>query len=170
MSDDPAGPYINDLTQPPVSARYQRVLDCVTEEPLRARDLYRVWAELPEWKSLTTRQRNELRWFAQALENLADDGHIEREFGVGGPGVTFRKREPHGPLSEREVREWLIARGWEPTPISCYDEEGVEGWRWTHPEVSHEFEATGPWDEEPSTSDALREYVQRTRALGGKRG
>lgn len=94
-------------TLPPVSDRYQTVLNCVTEEPMRARDLYRKWAELPEWKSLTTRHRNELKWFAQALENLADDGHIQREFGVGGPGITFRRqseRQHHLVAADRRAR------------------------------------------------------------------
>lgn len=72
----------------PPSVRYQRVLDCVTEQPERATAIYRRWAELPEWKSLTTRHRNELRWLGKALENLAGDGRIIRE--TGEHGITFR--------------------------------------------------------------------------------
>lgn len=71
------------------SAKYQQVLDCVTDEPERASAIYRRWADISEHKALTTRHRNELRWIGQALENLANDGLIIREASTG-PGITFR--------------------------------------------------------------------------------
>lgn len=60
------------------SPRYARVLACVDSTPHNATDIYMRWAELPEWKALTRRHRNERKWLAQALENLADDGLIHR--------------------------------------------------------------------------------------------
>jgi len=35
-----------------------------------------------------------------------------------------------------------------PEKVSLYDEEGVEGWRWTHPD-GREWTAVGAWDEAP---------------------
>lgn len=33
-----------------------------------------------------------------------------------------------------------------PSPVSLYDEEGIEGWRWTHPD-GREWEVVGDWSE-----------------------
>lgn len=61
-----------------ISDRYMRVLEAVTDEPERVTDIYKRWAELPEWKDLTTRHRNERKWMGKALENLAADGYVVR--------------------------------------------------------------------------------------------
>lgn len=62
-----------------VSPRYQAVLDCVTETPSTATEIYRRWAGIAQWKSLTRRHRNERAWIGKALENLAADGLVVRE-------------------------------------------------------------------------------------------
>ncbi len=36
----------------------------------------------------------------------------------------------------------------EPDRVSLYDEEAVEGWRWTHPD-GREWYAQGDWNEPP---------------------
>lgn len=67
------------MTQTTPSVRYRNVLRHVDGSPRSATEIYRRWAELPEWKALTRRHRNERRWLGQALENLANDGVIERD-------------------------------------------------------------------------------------------
>lgn len=61
-----------------LSPRYQRVYSCVDNVPRTATEIYRRWAELPEWKSLTRRHRNERKWLAGVLENLAAERKIAR--------------------------------------------------------------------------------------------
>lgn len=68
------------------------------------------------------------------------------------------------PPTDTEVRCWFETRGWTAERISCYDEEGVEGWRWTHPDDAREFEALGEWDEDEAVSDDMRALVVAERA------
>lgn len=57
-----------------------------------------------------------------------------------------------------EVRALLDA-GWEVWPVSCYDEEGVEGWQWHapegHPLHLDELVEIGGWDEAPPLPEEL---------------
>lgn len=57
----------------------------------------------------------------------------------------------------------LIKYGWEVEKVSLYDEEGVEGWRWTdHHGTEHT--AIGDWDDLPSWPDSARAAI--AKALG----
>ena len=40
----------------------------------------------------------------------------------------------------------LIVEGWEVEKISLYDEECIEGWRWTSPD-GYEHVLMGDWDD-----------------------
>lgn len=55
--------------------------------------------------------------------------------------------------AEAEAREWLLADGWSVSPMSMYDEEGIEGWRWDKGE--REYYETGFWDEPPTVPQEL---------------
>lgn len=48
--------------------------------------------------------------------------------------------------------------GWEAHPVSLYDEEGVEGWRWEGPDGEEIF-VIGPWHEQPPAPDTEEEAV-----------
>src|SRR5947209_3201909 len=64
------------MSKSTLSPRYQRVFSCVDRVPRTATEIYRRWAGLPEWKSLTRRHRNERKWLAGVLENLAAERTI----------------------------------------------------------------------------------------------
>ncbi len=49
----------------------------------------------------------------------------------------------------------LFAQGWTATPVSCYDEEGVEGWRWESPDGETEYTVMGDWSDDPPVPDEL---------------
>lgn len=46
-----------------------------------------------------------------------------------------------------------------PTTASFYDEEGVEGWKWTHPD-GREWTEVGAWDEMPALHPLLAELME----------
>lgn len=50
------------------------------------------------------------------------------------------------------IADRLIALGWEVSKVSLYDEEGIEGWRWTAPD-GKEYCEVGSWDEPPPLPD-----------------
>jgi hypothetical protein len=48
----------------------------------------------------------------------------------------------------------------EPEKVSMYDEEGVEGWRWAHPDGREWFEM-GSWDEPPPMHPMMAEAIAK---------
>lgn len=48
---------------------------------------------------------------------------------------------------------------------SMYDEEGVEGWRWTHPD-GREWVETGLWDEGPPRHPLVDDALEKLREWG----
>ena len=44
--------------------------------------------------------------------------------------------------------------GWTVDNVSLYDEEGVEGWKWTSPDGAEYYEV-GDWDAEPTVPDEV---------------
>lgn len=65
--------------------------------------------------------------------------------------------------SDDEVRSWFINHGWEPEPTLLYDEEGVDGWQWTHSRRPEEFAVLGDHADAPAVSEAMREFMIRER-------
>jgi hypothetical protein len=65
------------------------LLDAV---PRTAGEVYKAWADVPERKSLSARERNERRWLAKHLQSCARRGEVERQAVTtpsGGEFVTF---------------------------------------------------------------------------------
>jgi hypothetical protein len=60
-----------------------------------------------------------------------------------------------------EVRDWFYANGWEASPESWYDEEGIEAWRWWHPDHEEEFADMGDWSEPPPVTDEMVAFMER---------
>lgn len=64
-----------------------------------------------------------------------------------------------------QVLVWALANDWMVERISCYDEEGVPGWRWTTPDGEHEYELVCSHDEVPEVpdevSDIFMEWFER---------
>jgi hypothetical protein len=51
-------------------------------------------------------------------------------------------------LSDEQARaDAFVAAGWKAERASLYDEEGVEGWRWTDPQGDNDYTVMGHWDE-----------------------
>lgn len=48
-----------------------------------------------------------------------------------------------------------------PEPASLYDEEGVEGWRWTHRVTGTEEATIGSWNEPPPLHPHVDEKFKR---------
>ncbi len=48
----------------------------------------------------------------------------------------------------------------EPEKVSMFDEEGVEGWRWVHPDGREWFEM-GSWDEPPPMHPMMAEAIAK---------
>lgn len=59
----------------------------------------------------------------------------------------------------------LTVLGWTVEKVSCYDEEGVEGWRWQDRNGQDIATEVGGWDELPEWGDKCREAF--SRASGG---
>lgn len=59
--------------------------------------------------------------------------------------------------------EALTIYEWEVETIFMYDEEGVDGWRWSHPS-GLEHSEVGSHDETPPLPDGVREYVLERRS------
>ncbi len=51
-----------------------------------------------------------------------------------------------------------------PEKVSLYDEEAIEGWRWTHPD-GREWTAIGDWNETPPLHPVARAAI--AKAKGG---
>lgn len=86
------------MTHPLVS-QYGDPVDLLTGEPQSADMVYRKWAGLPDWKSLTRRERGERRWLGERLERLANRGVIHRDIFV---------------TDYKWAGFWVDARDWEP--------------------------------------------------------
>ena len=56
----------------------------------------------------------------------------------------------------------LAMLGWDVARVSLYDEEGVEGWRWTEPDGTEHAE-TGAWDEWPPWPETARSAIAKAR-------
>jgi hypothetical protein len=52
-----------------------------------------------------------------------------------------------------------IPEGWEVERVSLYDEDGVEGWKWTAPD-GREFYEIGSWDEPPPWPDEAQRHLE----------
>lgn len=52
----------------------------------------------------------------------------------------------------------LTVYGWEVEKASLYDEEGVEGWRWTEPNGTEHYEI-GDWNELPTWPDSAEQAL-----------
>jgi hypothetical protein len=59
-------------------------------------------------------------------------------------------------MTDQEIRDAAMAAGWEVSAASLYDEEGIEGWRWTSP-TGCDYCEIGGWHEPPAIPDRLRE-------------
>jgi hypothetical protein len=53
---------------------------------------------------------------------------------------------------------WALIHGWKVDQALLYDDEGVEGWRWTAPGL--EASAIGDWSEPPATNDKVLEAMR----------
>lgn len=77
-------------------------------------------------------------------------------------GEEKRLREQVNDLEERCARLAAALRLWEecgvPDKVSLYDEEGVEGWRWTAPDGT-EWTEMGDWNEEPPMPPFARDAL-----------
>lgn len=62
-----------------------------------------------------------------------------------------------GELVDLQVLVWAMANGWTIERIMCYDEEGVEGWRWTTLDGVSEYDVVSPHDEMPDIPDEVRD-------------
>lgn len=66
-------------------------------------------------------------------------------------------------LGDASIAALAQLKGWEAEQTSLYDEEGVEGWRWTSPDGRHEYSVIGLWDSGPvELSDDLRQAIIAT--------
>lgn len=57
----------------------------------------------------------------------------------------------------------LFNRGWTATPVSLYDEEGVEGWRWEDAEGNERGTVMGDWSELPPLPEDLATELEREK-------
>ncbi len=48
----------------------------------------------------------------------------------------------------------LLLNNWSVSPVSMYDEEGVEGWHWESP-TGEDYYEMGGWDELPEMNDDI---------------
>jgi len=72
--------------------RYGDPVPMLDHVPRTAGELYRDWADVPERKSLSARERNERRWLAKHLQSCAKRGEVERQAvttPAGGEFITF---------------------------------------------------------------------------------
>lgn len=56
---------------------------------------------------------------------------------------------------------WALANGWAVEKASLYDEEGVEGWRWTDPR-GNEYSVIGDWSF-PELAVLAREAIRKAK-------
>jgi len=78
---------------------------------------------------------------------------------------------PEGAVIENVSVSSAVALGWSYEKASLYDEEGVEGWRWTSP-AGDTFDEIGGWNEAPVVPEAARHAVKRSEQAdeAGRRG
>lgn len=71
------------MTEPPriseLLDRYGDPVPLLDQIPRTVGEVYRDWANVPEPKALSRRERNERRWLARHLEFAANRGDIERQ-------------------------------------------------------------------------------------------
>lgn len=66
--------------------------------------------------------------------------------------------------SETEAALWALSIGeWDVQRVSLYDEEGVEGWRWTGPTSVEGHAEIGDWSELPPVPDVVMDAYDRWR-------
>jgi hypothetical protein len=63
---------------PSVRNRERQVLACVDGVPRTATEIWRRYAGIMVWKSMTQRHRRERKWVAGVLEKLSTEGKIIR--------------------------------------------------------------------------------------------
>jgi len=106
-------------------------------------------------------ERRVLRELLDAdIQRAVDAGILRREGGKLIPVTMAEKDAEIARLrAALDALEVVLACG-DPEKASLYDEEGVEGWRWTHPD-GREWTAIGEWNEphpiHPVASAALGE-------------
>ncbi|UTC29752.1 hypothetical protein BAJUN_01220 [Bajunvirus bajun] len=65
-------------------------------------------------------------------------------------------------------RAILFGRGWSAEKTSLFDEEGVDGWQWSHPEVMQDYGFIGDWEQpapvEMSLIEAEEERLKKADA------
>jgi hypothetical protein len=59
-----------------------------------------------------------------------------------------------------------IAAGWDVSKASLYDEEGIEGWRYTSPDGISEFSIIGDWEGGPVLDDDWADVLRAALASG----
>lgn len=104
----------------------------------------------------------------------AQDGRRPAVEAAGGlaPGLQFggvgRNDKWHSGarMDDLAVRALLTAQGWTVSQHSCYDEEGVECWRWRAPAGhrldtawSDDYYELGLWDDLPAIPEQVLDYV-----------
>lgn len=76
-------------------------------------------------------------------------------------GIRAALQSADGEAEQLKELVQLFVDGWTVERASLYDEEGIEGWRWTSPYDGYrQFDETGCWSEPPTISDAMREYLR----------
>ena len=51
---------------------------------------------------------------------------------------------------------------WSIDKVSCYDEEGVEGWEWSYVTAGRSWIELGSWDDLPSVPDGAIQWLRKT--------
>lgn len=57
-------------------------------------------------------------------------------------------------FTNQQAYEYALENGWEVDTVSLYDEEGVEGWRWTSPDGVEYYEV-GDWNDTPTAPEEI---------------
>jgi hypothetical protein len=63
------------------------------------------------------------------------------------------------PETDAQLAKWALDNGWDAERTLLYDEEGVEGWRWTSPD-GQEFSCIGDWSEPGVDNEDLRSAIR----------
>lgn len=61
-------------------------------------------------------------------------------------------------LEDGYIYAAALTGDWTVYPVSLYDEEGVEGWRWVSPR-NEEWTEIGDWGEPPAIPDEVRDLL-----------
>lgn len=95
------------------------------------------WTELSEGKRIISIEVDPILYESEpALAYLIGQADAANQ-------TTAQQSQRRESITERAER-----LGWSVDRVSCYDEEGVEGWKFVSPE-GREFTLLGAWDEEP---------------------